>query len=116
MFQIDGDPPGVRVQRFFLKPAFFQQTKPGRCREVIDRFLADPRRLQSQLGQHLVEVVSSDGWDTLGRDHVVHVLVESHERSIERTAAQVVHEDRFQAGFALPFTVTEFDAGSARLI
>ena len=105
--QIDHDSPGVRIERFLANPAFFQQSKMLGLREPVALVAGG-----GQLRQDLVEIVAAQSGDAFGSERTVRFLAHFHQRRVECSAAQIVHQNHaVDFGF-----VAEFDARGGRLV
>ena len=104
--------PGVRVQAFLLSTAFFVQSKHLRLREAVALSLADPRRIESQVREDFVKIVSAQRADTFGSDDAMLATVQLDQGCIKRSPAQVVNQNLSWGFFRVygPVTVAELDA------
>ena len=85
--------PRVRVQAFLLGTALFVKVKHLRLREAVALASADPRRIESQLSEDFVKIVSSERADAFRSDYALFALIQLDQRGIKGSPSQVVHED-----------------------
>ena len=116
--QVDRDMPRVRVQAFLLGTALLVKVKHLRLRQAVALASADPRRIESQISEDFVKIVSSERADTFRSDYALFALIQLDQRGVKGSPSQVVHKD-MALGFFLsraPVTVAKLDARSRRFI
>ena len=90
MLELDGDPPGARVQSLLGVAALVNEPLARLRREVGGR---DLRSVADEADQHVVEVVAAELVHPRGGEHLVAVAAHADERCVEGAAAEVVDDD-----------------------
>src|SRR5271157_4393172 len=84
--------PRVRVQAFLLGTALFVKVKHLPLGEAVALASADPRRIESQLRENFVKIVSSQSADTFRSAYVLFPLIQLDQGGIKGSPSQVVHK------------------------